>query len=157
MKKSYLFVSLLGACNFTPNVDISLKELKYNEVMGYKYSDFAGRLFSISCKSWANENFVDEKCLEKASEISFKKGYQYFTIKTQNKGYKETQKTVSSTKTVVVNGVTSFIPETETYTETSYHNNFDFILIDEDEISKYDNYYIVDDYFPPKTARIENK
>ena len=79
------------------------------------------------------------------------------TIKNQNKGYKETQRTVSSTKTVVVNGVTSFIPETETYTETSYHNNFDFILIDEDEISKYDNYYIVDDYFPPKTARIENK
>lgn len=155
-KINFLFL-VLAACDFTPYVDISLKELKYNEEMGYKYSDFAGRIFSISCKSSGNADFVDKKCLEKVSETAFRKGYLYFTVKDKDVGVKENQRTVSSSKAVVSNGKTVFVPETETYTETIYHNNFKFILIDEDEISKYDNYYIVDDYFPPKDARIDTK
>ena len=157
MKKINLLALFLVACNFTPNVDVTFKELKYNEVMGYKYSDFEGRLFSISCKSYGSSDLVDGKCLEKASEIAFNKGYSYFTIKKQDKGYKETQRTISTSKAIILNGQTSYIPSTETYTETTYHNNFDFILIDEDEISKYDNYYIVDDYFPPKANRVAIK
>ncbi|MBR1544631.1 MAG: hypothetical protein IJ638_01645, partial [Alphaproteobacteria bacterium] len=75
----------------------------------------------------------------------------------QNKGYRETQQTISRTNIVVSNGVKTYIPETETYTERIYHNDFDFILIGENEISKYDNYYIVDDYFPPKGDRVDTK
>ena len=157
MRKINSLVLFLAACSFTPNVDITLNELKYNEEMGYKYSDFAGRIFSISCKSSGSSDFVDKKCLEKASETAFRKGYLYFTVKDKDVGVKETQRTVSSSRAVVSNGKTIFIPETETYTETIYHNNFKFILIDEEEISKYNNYYIVDDYFPPKGARIDTK
>ena len=157
MKKESLFILALAGCSFTPNVDISVKELKYNEVMGYKYSDFAGRIFSISCQSHGNADYVDKKCLEKASETAFRKGYIYFTIKDKDVGTKETQRTVSSLNTMIIDGKKVYIPETETYTETTYHNNFKFILIDEEDISKYDNYYIVDDYFPPRDSRIDVK
>ena len=157
MKKTSLLILTLAGCTFTPNVDISLKELKYNEVMGYKYSDFEGRLFSIACKSSGNSDYVDKKCLETASETAFRRGYLYFTVKDKDVGTKEIQRTISSSRAVVSNGKTVYIPETETYTETIYHNNFMFILINEDEISKYNNYYIVDDYFPPRENRIAVK
>ncbi|MCR5506985.1 MAG: hypothetical protein K6F04_04015, partial [bacterium] len=155
MKKIFLLsFAMLWACAIPQNVDVKLKELKYNEVMGAKHPEFEGRLFSISCQSSGDSDFVDNKCLENASETAFRKGYLYFTIKNQDKGTKETQRTMTTTNVIVSNGVKTYIPETHTYVDRIYHNNFDFILINDDELLKYDNYYIVDDYFPPKGDRV---
>ena len=157
MRKSLFVFFGVCACSFTPRVDVSIKELKYNEVMGYNYSDFEGRLFSISCKSSVDSDYVDNKCLENASEVAFRRGYQYFTMKNKKKDFTEKQKTITKSRPIVISGKTTYIPETETYTETIYTNSFDFILVNDEEIKKYDNYYIVDDYFPPRENRIAVK
>ena len=157
MKKTNLLILALAGCTFKPSVDVSLKELKYNEVMGYNYSDLEGRLFSISCKSSGNSDIVDSKCLENASEVAFRRGYQYFTVKNKKNETVEKQRTVTKSHPVTINGKTTYIPTTDTYIETVYTNSFDFTLIGEDEIKSYDNYYIVDDYFPPRENRIDVK
>lgn len=141
----------------------SQEEIKYNEVFGTEGAKFDGKIFSATCSSeWDNASAVNDKCLHEIAKTAYTKGYPYFYVFFQNnETLRETGSYTTTTPVTTYNNSyssygygfgtsTTYIPQTTNYTIKRNNKYYGFILIDEDDISKYPNYYKVSDYYTPQ-------
>jgi len=151
MKKIILILStLLTAC-----VSHEIKPVKHNEV-GLN-DKFANRIFNISCEGddYSGKNKVEEKCKEFASKFAFDKGYLYFSVLDHNNssnvkiGSYTTYTPVTSYSSYGYGSSTSYIPQTNISTDTIYNKTYMFVMIGENELNDWNNYYKVLDYYTP--------
>lgn len=168
MKKtiSICFCVCLSACLVHTNV----QEIKPNE-HGIS-SEFDKRIYTVNCYSnSASINKVKNKCLKKMATVAHEKEYQYFTVLSQNHTADSQIIPVSTTKQITTNqsfssnaytygmggyanaygsgsaSSTTSVPYTEYYNSIMYAINYMFVLIKEDELNKWANYYKVSDYY----------
>ena len=132
----FLLIFLSGCAS----IDSSVQAVRYNEVLGIGYEHLDGKLFRIICKGneEASAEFVESRCLENLSEFSFKEGYEYFSVISENNAVTQ------EVNAVVVSGIA--IPYTDTMHQKKYH----FVLVNSDELCLYKTFYKVSDYYPPK-------
>lgn len=131
-----LFLFFIASC---ASIDTNITPLKYNEILGVGYEHYDGKLFQISCQgnSDASEDYVKQECLKEASQFVYTKGFQYFSILSQD-GNVQTH-----TGGVLIGNVV--YP-----TSSKYHNkNIVITVLKEDELGKFKNFYKVSDYFIP--------
>ena len=160
--KNNFFITLffLTGC---AGVSTDIKELKYNEVLGSKHSEFDGRIFSASCSGneYADAGMVKEECLSKMAETVYNKGYNFFTVITQDGKTTESLESYTTTQPITsyhygygeYRANTTYVPQYHSYTVTKFHKFYTFVLIDEKDIDKWGNYYKVSDYYTPKTEK----
>src|SRR5574344_1831228 len=170
MKKLFVF-SIFLVITGCADVSINIEELKYNEVLGANHSELAGRLFSISCNGneYAEPDYVKSMCLSSAAELVYNKGYKYFSVIGQDGGATEsvgsyttnTPVTTYSTSSAYSGGYsaygqgtsTTYVPQTHNYSVIRHHKFYTFVLIGDKEITKWNNYYKVSDYYIPKPKK----
>lgn len=159
--KKYIYF-LIPIIFITGCVDVKIEEMKYNEVFGVAGSEFEGKIFSAKCSSeGANATTVNNTCLKEIAKTTYNKGYQYFYVFFQdNETLQQTGSYTTSTPVTTYNNnysgygysygaSTTYVPKTTNYTIERNNKYYGFILVDEEEISKYPNYYRVSDYYAP--------
>lgn len=150
----FFIIFIIVSCS-TVNIAVSINQLKPNEIFGAGYESLAGKLYSIFCggNGYASYTDVDSKCLYEMSKVAYENNYQYFTVVNKNS---DTEKTPATTGYFINNSYYSY-----SYNITKHSTEYIFILIKENEISDYKNYYIVKDYYTPqpnnKTKILDNK
>ena len=141
-------------------VDVKIEEMKYNEVFGAAGAEFEGKIFSAKCSSeGANAATVNNTCLKEIAKKTYNKGYKYFYVffqdnETLQKNGSYTTTTPITTYNSSYSGYgysygtsTTYVPKTTNYTIERNNKYYGFIVVDEEEISKYPNYYRVSDYY----------
>lgn len=131
MKKIVIgFIFLLFGC-----ISMEIREVKYNELSVKKYKQFDGRIFSINCSSSDYDmGSVKEKCIKEIASKVLESNYLYFIIITANQDRLQSNYIHGNSKSI----------SGGTITENTI--NYTFILLKEDEIENYDNYYKALDY-----------
>ena len=128
MKKiTYLiFLSILSACS---HVGFNVEQIKTNELLGAGYEHLDGKIFSIFCggNGYTSYDTVKDSCLHNTALFVENKGYEYFTMLSQDGDMDKTYN--SSIGTI-----------------TKYSQSYNIILIDKDQLKKVPNYYKVSDY-----------
>lgn len=122
------------------------------------------RIFAITCTGNTGIDliYVKKVCLKKISDIAHTNGYSYFTILDKKNGsinstgsYTINTPITTYSNSTFSNGKSTFygtssntyyIPQTNIYSITEYYKHYLFILIRENELTKYNNYYKVIDY-----------
>lgn len=130
---------LIASC---ASIDTNITSLKYNEILGVGYEHYDGKLFQISCQgnSEASEDYVKQECLKEASQFVHTKGFQYFSILSQDGNV------LTQTGGVLIGNV--IYP-----TSSKYHNkNIIITVLKEDELGKFKNFYKVSDYYIPSNG-----
>ncbi len=156
MKKYLILLSLiLTNCAY---VSYDLSSVKPNEV-GMDL-ELKGRIFEADCvgNSETTKQQVKKECLEKISQTVFENGYSYFSVLDKDNSSKTSLNTINNvtpttssyySPTMGWQTNTSYNSSVNYYTSTSYNDKYLFVLINEDELKKWPNYYIVSDYYPP--------
>jgi hypothetical protein len=163
MKKLLLIPLVLSGC---VRVGYDIENIKPNEV-GIDDS-FTNRIFDISCRGngYASSKEVDKQCREYASQFAFKRGYMHFSVLDQDAGSDTTTQSYTTTTPVTTysnataysggysaygHGTsTTYVPQTHHYNVTIHRKSYVFVLIEENELEKWKNYYKVSDYYPPR-------
>ncbi len=136
-------------------------------------TDLEGKTFSIYCNGVAgvDSKGVDDKCKEYIAEFAYQQGYNMFSV-LDSKGDSNTYSgsntfyspvTTYSTASAYSSGYsafgtgisTSYVPHEESYSFVRFSKTYIFILISEKEKTKYNNYYIVSDYYIPEDTKSE--
>ncbi|MDR0292456.1 MAG: hypothetical protein LBI01_06885 [Elusimicrobium sp.] len=158
----FLFlIIILAGC-----VSYNVEKFKPNE---YGLDDsFTGKIFSIDCdgNDFVGAKKVDNKCRKYMSKFAYEKGYYYFTVINQNTDSHTSVSSYTTSKPVttysnvsIYSGgrsaygtaySTSYVPQTHYYNNTKYSSTYLFILIEEQELQQWSNYYKVSDYYTPK-------
>ncbi|MCL2748860.1 MAG: hypothetical protein FWE50_02175 [Alphaproteobacteria bacterium] len=157
-----VFLSFLCAC---AHVEHDIENIKPNEA-GFDDS-FVNKIFSISCKGTdgADPKDVSTKCREYASKFAFEKGYSYFSVLDENSGSNKSIGSYTTTTPVTTYSnsgghyaygygtSTTYVPQTHIYSTTSHYKNYAFVLINENELKQWKNYFKVSDYYIPKESQ----
>lgn len=138
----------------TVNVGVSIDKLRPNEILGAGYDHLTGKLYSIFCGGNGYASFTDvkTKCLYEISKTAYENKYKYFTVINVDT---DTENTPATTGYMINGSYYSY-----SYNITKHSVEYIFLLIEENEISKYKNYYIVKDYYTPSSdnnTQKENK
>lgn len=168
MKKVIAFIAilLLGGCM----VKTDVQEIKFNEI-GVS-SEFEGRIYTITCYSnGGSSKRVKDTCLKKMARITHDKHYDFFTVFMQNHNANTevvpftVQEAITTTSSynshAYVHGsggwasgygssngtTTSYVPTTQYMSVTTFVSRYGFLLIEEKDLGKWENYYKVSDYY----------
>jgi hypothetical protein len=165
MKYAIAFFALLFLYGCA-NVIYDLELVRPNEI-GLS-EDLYGKVFSINCEGndYAKEKTVDNDCRYIISGIAYKKGYSYFTVLDSFRDTKIT--TGNYLTTTPVNSYyrdskgnfftsTTYSPQNNTYSIKHNYSYYIFLLIKEDEIGNWKNYYKVADYYTAEDYEAQNK
>jgi len=163
MKKLVLFAvfTFLSACS---RFSHEIKLIRPNEIGADE--NFTNRVFTIFCRE--NDDFVelfgsvgllevDEKCKEFTSKFAFEKGYLYFSVLDKGDGSITSVKSYMTDIPVTTTSIggyktsTTYIPQINNYSLTNPYIKYIFVLIKENELKKWKNYYRVLDYFSPES------
>lgn len=150
-----IFVTFFITSCSTVNVGVTINQLKPNEILGVGYEKLTGKLYSIYCggNGYASYADVESKCLYEISKTAYENNYKYFTVVNKNS---DTEKTPATTGYFINNSYYSY-----SYNIIKHSTEYIFLLINENEIADYKNYYIVKDYYTPppdnKTQTVDNK
>ncbi|MHB9295549.1 hypothetical protein PilKf_01295 [Pillotina sp. SPG140] len=125
-----------GGTNFWTNYE----EVNVLEVLGPKYKDLQGLVFYIHSGGnvYMNSSKVRTYALRRAATICYDKGYQYFTIISEDNGSKQRFYTTldSSSRTAV------------SYTKSKYKTDIYIMLVTEEEFEYLENVYEAAKYIP---------
>ena len=133
-------VLLQAACtNTTPKAGFDVEPIKTNEYLGAGYEHLDGKLFRIFCggNGYASYSFVKDSCMYNTAAFSHFMGYDYFYMVSKDG---DTSKTQTG---YVSNGV--YVP----YEITKHSQYYTILLLEKNEIGKFNNYYKVSDYYTP--------
>ncbi len=140
MKKLlFCFLILVLSGCATPKAGFDVEPIKTNEYLGAGYEHLKGKLFHIFCggNGYADYNFVKDSCMYNTAAFVSNNGYDYFYMVSKDGD-------TSKTKTgYVSNGV--YVP----YEITKHSQYYTILLLEKNEIGKFDNYYKVSDYYTP--------
>ena len=141
MKKLFVFSLLLLTGCAIPSVGFDVEQVKTNELLGAGYEHLDGKIFNIFCggNGYASYEYVKNSCMENTAAFANSKGYQYFTMLSQNGA---TDKTSSG---YLSNGV--YMPTTI----TKHAQYYIILLLEKNQIKKAPNYYKVSDYYISET------
>ena len=161
--KKIVYISLSLLFIGCASVKTNITEVKPNEI-GLPL-DLSGKIFIIDCfgNGSADQTKVREECIKKAAEVAYNKEYKYFSVLAQDSNTTDeiaaytTYDTITTNTSYISNtyGVggyssgisTTTIPKTNYYNIRRHSNSIGIILITEEELNKWGNYYIVSDYY----------
>ena len=168
MKNIYLLFIPLALSGCVESVHKQIDIVHPNEYGLTK--DLEGKTFSIYCDGVAGVNAkgVDNKCKEYIAEFAYQQGYKMFSVldtKADSNTYSGsntfyTPVTTYSTASAYSSGhsafgsgtSTSYVPHEESYSFVRFSKTYVFVLINEKETAKYNNYYVVSDYYIPESS-----
>ena len=161
-----ILVFLLSGCI----VKTDVQEIRFNEI-GVS-PEFEGRIYTITCSSsGGNAKRVKNACLKKMARTAHDKRYDYFSVFMQNHnlnneivpiaGQQVVTTTIDSNSRAYIHGsggyaagygstngtVTSYVPTTEYMNVNTFVSEYGFVLIEEQDLGKWQNYYRVSDYY----------
>ncbi|MDR0483687.1 MAG: hypothetical protein LBH40_00200 [Alphaproteobacteria bacterium] len=143
--KSYKFLAVLLLFFISGCVSYNIQPQRPNELgLDTSYKD---KVFSIDCTGdeFGSKKYVDQTCRTYIAEFAYNNGYNYFTILDKDDN-QQTSMRVYATRTSV-----------SAYSTQEYSKYYLFILINDNEINNYNNYYIVADYYTKDTYKSKRR
>ena len=168
MQKKFVYIvflfSLFGCVQHNIWNPPRVEEIDPLEIIGVQGKPFVGKLYLSTCQSnaFGNTSTAKKTALKNAAEKADELGYKYFTVLDQdtrvdNKiGSYTTYDSITSHTTASVHGsggyaygnatTTTRVPRTNVYNYEFNTYTVVFLLLNEDELEKWNNIYSVSNY-----------
>ena len=125
---------ILGFVFLCSCVSVKITEIKPHERYGAGHEHLEGRLYQIDCSGddMVSKHALRNRCLHDISKLAHGKQFEYFVILS------------GDVTTISYVGVVNGMP----ITSQAFQKEKVVLLIQDDEITRFNNFYRVSDYFP---------